>query len=117
AGDQHALLDQIFYPALAVEDFRVGGRARLRRLLRRDRLIDHAEIELRGLAQNFLQPRRILQARHLHQNAVETFALDGRLDQAELVDAPLDDLDRLIDRLADALGERGVARRQPRASG
>ena len=60
----------------------------------------------------FLEPRRILQARHLHQDAVDAFALDGRLDQAELVDAPLDDLDRLIDGLADALGERGVGRRE-----
>ena len=112
AGDQHALLDQIFCAALAFENLRVLRRTRLRRLLGRHRLIDHAEIELRGLAQNLLQPRRVLQARHLHQDAVDAFALDGRLDQAELVDAPLDDLDRLIDRLADALGERRVARRE-----
>ena len=68
-------------------------------------MIDHAEIELRGLAQKFLEARRILQARHLHQDAVDAFALDRRLDQAELVDAPLDDLDRLIDRLANPFGD------------
>ena len=77
----------------------------LRRLLRRHRLVDHAEVELGGLAQISLQPRRILQTGHLHENALDAFALDGRLDQAELVDAALDDLDRLIDRLADALGD------------
>ena len=36
-----------------------------------------------------------------------------RLDRAELVDAPLDDLDRLLDRLADALDDRRLGRRQP----
>ena len=38
--------------------------------------------------------------------AVAALALDDRLGGAELVDAPLDDLDRLLDRLADALGDR-----------
>ena len=85
---------------------------RLLGLVRRHRQIDHAEIELGGLAQNLLEPRRILQARHLHQNAVGAFALDARLDEAKLVDAPLHDLDRLIDRLAHALGERRIGRRQ-----
>ena len=36
--------------------------------------------------------------------------MDGRLDQTELIDAALDDLDRLIDGLADALGDRRVRR-------
>ena len=36
-----------------------------------------------------------------------------RLDGAELVDAPLDDLDRLLDRLADALDDGGLGRREP----
>ena len=95
-----------FCAALAVENFRIRRRMRRQRLLRRHRQVDHAEIELRGLAENLLQPRRVLQARHLHQNAVGALALDRRLDQAELVDAALDDLDRLIDGLADALGDR-----------
>ena len=112
AGDQNALLDEIFLPTLAVEDFRVRRRMGRHRLLRGHRLIDHAKIELRGLAENFLQPRRVLQARHLDENAVGALALDGRLDQPEFIDAALDDLDRLIDRLADALGERRVRRRR-----
>src|SRR5208282_4460668 len=110
AGDQHAFLDEIFLPALAVEKFRVRRRVRLRRLLRRHRRVDHAEIEFRRLAQNLLQPRRILETRHLHENAVDAFALDGRLHEAKLVHTPLDDLDRLIDGLADSLGERRVRR-------
>ena len=85
---------------------------RLRRLLRRHRQIDHAEIELGGLSQQRLEMRRILQARHLHQDTVEPFTLDGRLDQADLVDAALDDLDRLIDGLANPLGDGGIGRRQ-----
>ena len=56
---------------------------------------------------------RILQARHLHQDAVDALPLDHRLDGAELVDAALDDLDRLLDRLADALDDRGLGQRQP----
>jgi hypothetical protein len=44
--------------------------------------------------------------------AVGAFALDQRLDGAELVDAALDDLDRLVDRLAYAIDDRRLAERQ-----
>ena len=47
-------------------------------------------------------------AGHLNENAVGALALDRRLDQAELVDAALDDLNRLIDGLTDALDQRSV---------
>ena len=53
-----------------------------------------------------------MQTRHLNQNAVRAFALDRGLDQAELIDAALDDLDRLIDGLANALDKRRVRRRE-----
>ncbi len=56
---------------------------------------------------------RILQARHLHQNAVQPLALDQRLDGAEFVDAALDDLDRLFDRLPDAVGNRRLRHGEP----
>lgn len=56
--------------------------------------------------------RRVLQPRHLHQNAVSALALDHRLDSAEPVDAALYDLDRLLDGLADALGDRGLRNRE-----
>ena len=64
------------------------------------------------LPSSCFEPGRILQARHLHQDAVGAFALDQRLDRAELVDAPLDDLDRLVDRLAHALDDRRLGQRQ-----
>lgn len=72
------------------------------RLIGRHRRIHHAEVELGGLAEQFFQTRRILQSRHLHQNAIEPLPLDQRFDGAEFVDTALDDLDRLLDRLADA---------------
>ena len=111
ARDQHALVDQVGRPARllgAVQKFVIRRHAALQRLLRRARNVDHAEIELGGLAEQFLEPGRVLQARHLHQDAVGALALDQRLDGAEFVDAPLDDLDRLVDRLAHALDDRRV---------
>ena len=80
----------------------------LLRLIGRHRQVDHAEVELRRLAQDFLQPGGILQARHLNENAIGAFPLDRRLDKAELVDAAFYDLDRLIDGLAHPLGDGRV---------
>src|ERR1700730_15096045 len=55
ARDQYAFLDEIFLAwRFAGEDFGIG-RMRLFGLLRRHRHIDHAKIELCGLAQNFLE--------------------------------------------------------------
>src|SRR5262249_7882639 len=73
---------------------------------------ENAEIELGGLAQEFLESLRVLQARHLHQDAVDALALDQRLDGAKLIDAPLNDLDRLVDGLADAFEDRGIRERE-----
>ncbi len=81
-------------------------------LFRRLREVKHAEIELGRLAYDFLEPCRVLQARHLHENAVGPLPLDDGLDQAELVYTPFDDLDRLIDGLTNALDERTVGRRE-----
>ena len=87
-----------------------GGRP-LMRLLHRHRLVDHLEGQLGGLAENVLQPLRVLQARHLDQDAVVALALDDRFGRAELVDAAADDLDRLRDRRADAIVDAGVGER------
>ncbi len=81
---------------------------RLFRLFGPHRQIHHAEIELGGLAQNLLQTGRILQPGDLHQYAVGAFALNCRLNQTHGVDASLDDLDRLIDRLAHPLRDRRI---------
>src|SRR6185312_2239492 len=48
----------------------------------------------------------ILQARHLNQDTIRALALDQRLNGAEFVDAALDDLDRLVDRLPHPIGDR-----------
>ena len=66
----------------------------------RHRLVDHLEGQLGGLAKNVLEALRILQARHLDQDAVGALPLDDRLGGAELVDASADDFDRLGHRRA-----------------
>ena len=74
ARHQDALLDHVGRPWLRCRcrrEFRLpaaAGPAAPARPVIVD--VDHAEIELGGLAEQFLQPRRILQARHLHQDAV-----------------------------------------------
>ena len=55
-----------FASAFAVEYLGIRRWTRCRRLFGRHRQIDHAKIQLRRLAENVLQPRRILQAWHLH---------------------------------------------------
>ncbi len=92
----------------AVENFRFRRRAALQRLVDRNGLVDHPEGKLRGLAEDILEPLRVLQAGHLDEDAVDALALDQRLDGADLVDAPLDDLDRLLDRLPHALDDAGI---------
>ena len=79
-----------------------------RRLAGVDRWIDHLEFELTCLADEILQALDILDAGHLHENAVAAFALDDRLGGAELVDAPSDGLDRGLDRGAHALIEADI---------
>ena len=49
----------------------------------------------------------------MNQDTIVTLALDRRLDQAELVDALADDLDRLIDHLPGALEERRLRGSEP----
>ena len=67
---------------------------------------EHAEFELRGPAEDILQTLRVLQARHLDEDAVGALALDVGLGRAERVDAPAQDLDRLVDGPADLLVDR-----------
>ena len=50
---------------------------------------------------------RVAKPGHLHQDAIGALALDQRLHGAEFVDAALDDLNRLLDGLADPIGDRG----------
>ena len=115
AGNQHLLLDDVgrFRRGRTHQHLGIGRHPARLRLVRRHGGIDHAEFHLGGLADQFLQPGRILQARHLHQDAIGALALDHRFDGAELVDAAFDDLDRLFDGLADALGDGGLRHAEP----
>ena len=115
AGNDDAVLDQIGHRRIVgrIHDRRAGRRTALDGLLDRNGLVDHLEGQLCRLAENVLQPLRVLQARHLHQDAVRALALDDRLGGAEFVDAPADHLDRLGERgrqpVVDAFGRQRVA--------
>ena len=73
--------------------------------------LHHVESELRRLADERLQARRVAEAGRLDQDAVVALPLDARLGRAELVDAAVDDLDRLRRRCRAAAASAGVARR------
>ena len=75
-----------------------GGGPVRERGLRVGALVDQLELEQRGLADEGLGPRRILHARELDQDAVLALLLDGRLGDAELVDAVADGLEPLAHR-------------------
>ena len=116
ARHQHLLLNQDRRLGIAlafVKHFGIRRRPARQRVLRRHRTVDHAEFEFRGLADDLEQPLRIAEARHLHQHAVDALTLDRRFDEAELVDALLDDRHRLLDHLTDALGHRGFGHGEP----
>ena len=85
----------------------------MQRLLDRHRRVDQPESQLGGLAEHLDELLRISQSRHLHQHAIDALPLDRRLDQPELVDPLVDDLDRLLDHLPDALEDRGLGHREP----
>jgi hypothetical protein len=60
------------------------------------------EAHLRGGAEQFTQPGRILQPGELDEETVGSDALDRRLGHADLVDALPDDLQALLDGGIDA---------------
>ena len=60
-------------------------------------VVNHAELEGRGGAEDFLGARGVLDARELDDDAVGALALDKRLGDAELVDTVPDDVDVLVD--------------------
>ena len=67
----------------AVEQLRFGRHAALLRLVGTDRAVDHAEGQLGGRPDQREDALRIVDARHLHQDAVDALALDQRLDRAD----------------------------------
>ena len=111
----HPLLQEIGLPIFGlrpVDNVRFRRRPPLQSLLDRNRGVDEAERELGRLAEDIEQLLRIPETGHLHQDAIITLALDRWFDEAKLVDALADDLDRLIDHLPDALEQRGLRDRE-----
>ena len=109
---EDALFDQIrrFWRRRAVKDFGVRRYPTLQGLFGRYRNVHHAKIKLGGFAEQFLQSRRILQTRHLHEDSVNTLTLNQRLDGPKFVDAAFNDLDRLFYRLADPLEDGRIGK-------
>ena len=70
------------------------------------RIGDEAEFELGGRAEQILDLGGVLQARHLDQDAVGALLLDVGLLGAGAVEAAVEHLDRLADRVADLVGRR-----------
>ena len=100
AGDCDAVFDRI-RPAFVVLQH---GRRRVRAHCSRDQ---HMEPHLGGGAEQFAQARRVLRARKLDEHAVGADALDGRLGDADLVDALADDFEALLDGIVDIGGDAG----------
>ena len=71
----------------------------------RGRVGQHAEFELGGLAELLFEELRILQAGHLHEDAVGALLLDRGLLGAAEIDAAADDLDGLGHGPAGPVGE------------
>ena len=67
-------------------------------MLLRVLLVDHADLEGRGAAEEILRPRDVLHAGKLHHDAVGALLLDHRLGDAELVDALVERADVLLER-------------------
>lgn len=99
AGDFDAVEDRI-RPAFIVLQH---GHAGSGRIVRRQ----HVERHLGGGAEQFAQARRILRARKLDEHAIGADALDGRLGDADLVDALADDFKALLDGIVDIGGDAG----------
>ena len=108
------VLDQVRHGRIVggIHHRRASRRATVDRFLHRHGLIHHLEGQLGGLAENVLETLRILQARHLNQNAVRALALDDRLGGAEFVDAAADHFNRLLNGGAGAIGDAGIGQRQ-----
>ena len=63
------------------------------------------EREFAGLAHERLQSRHVLDAGHLHENALAALTLNDRLGGAKRVNTPANCLDRCLDCGTDALPE------------
>src|SRR5690606_18662741 len=90
------------------DDFASRRRNALRDVRRQRALIDQLEFELSGLAEQILKLLRILEAGHLHDDAVRALADDCRLARSERVDALAHDFGRAFHRVRDREVEAGT---------
>ncbi len=119
AGQHHLLLDQQ-RPAAALDVvFGADRRLALRGLFHDRRVapvlvIDHADFQRRGAAEDVLGLGGVLHARQLHHDAVGALLLDHRLGHAQFVDPVVQRGDVLLDgEFLDALLARRLERRRP----
>ena len=66
--------------------------------LRGGRVVDHADFEGGGAAQQFLGLGHVLHAGQLHHDAVRTLLLDDRFGHAQFVDPVVQRVDVLLER-------------------
>src|SRR5206468_2847719 len=126
ARQQGALLDHVRDLALGlrllvdlapVED--LGGLRKVtgQRLIDRRPLVEQLELEQRGLADEGLGARRVLDARQLDQDLIRALARDRGLAHTELIDAVADGLEPLTDGVVAQLAGAPLAHHEPEGSG
>jgi hypothetical protein len=110
AGQHHLLLDQQWHAAaLDIEFGTEGHLAGLRRFEGAGGLLDHADFQRRGAAEDVLGFGRVLHARQLDDDAVGALLGNHRFGDAEFVDPIVERRHVLLDReLLDALDRLGL---------
>ena len=87
------------------------------RLIDRRPLVEQLELEQRGLADEGLGARRVLDARQLDQDLIRALARDRGLAHTELIDAVADGLEPLTDGVVAQLAGAPLAHHEPEGSG
>src|SRR5205814_918310 len=108
AGIDHSVLEQD-RTSIAVLVRLVADRYLPARRHQRVLFIDEHDLQRRGAAEYFLRARRVLHARQLHDDTVQTLALYHRLGHAELVHTVAQRRDVLLDRIAALFEQRRLA--------
>ena len=110
AGEHHLPAHDQRLAAALGEEIAADRHAAADRAIQRARVVvDHADLERGGAAEDVLRAGRVLHARQLHDDALGALLLDDRLGHAQLVDAIAEDLDVLRDRaVLDALLRLGL---------
>ena len=83
---------------------RTGREIAGERLCHAGTFVDQMKVHLSGLTEQPFDRVRVLLARHLHEDARYTLALNGRFARADLVDPAAHDLERLLNGRNSAAG-------------